>query len=665
MMFRLLAVALPCFLLAPEANAEKFAYPQELQCVDGEFVTTLGPVQATHARTVRRLTRGRPSISVASQGSRSALLRTKEPEKRTEDRKLVSSHDTGYRSADVCLQAERGRRAELLTSRRQNRPLSIERIRCSCNAPVSIAATPNDPHYGLEWGLNQNSDIDINAPQAWDKTVGSENVIIAVIDTGVDYNHSDLTANMWRNPAEIAGNSIDDDSNGVVDDVYGYNAITGSGNPMDDNSHGTHCAGTIGARGNNAVGVAGVAWNVKIMGVKFLSSTGGGYLSDAVRALDYVTMMKNRGLPIVASNNSWGSQGLYAVLTDAAIRARNAGVLLVAAAGNDNNNNDAVAYSPANIPVANVITVAAIDNQGNRASFSNYGATTVHVAAPGVSIASSVPNNGYSYMSGTSMAAPHVSGAIALLASYTSQLTWQELRSRLLSTVRPRAAMQGVVSTGGIINLQAMLDGLAYAPPSPYQPTPQPTATPTSTPTLTPTPQPTLTPTPTPTPIPPTPGYFVLSGQVLFQGAPVSGAQLSANFNGSTQHRVTSGNGQFAFDAVYGPLPYTLAITHPDYTFAAESGSLNRSTEVTIQGAAKQFALSILVVSPSKAPISGAVVSGIGGTLQTDGTGTAQTQLPKSASYTFSVTHPSYDFPISTVGVLRGATTRVVVGKPR
>ncbi|WKZ57998.1 MAG: S8 family serine peptidase [Bdellovibrionota bacterium] len=652
-----------CSAPAYAAEGAPFALPAEQQCVDNEFIVSLGAAKAAHERTIRQVANARRDVSVIDRGTRAALLKTKSGIGAT-----ISSHSSQHRRQNICISAQRERRALLRQARARQRPLALDRIRCSCNAPVRIAVNPNDPYYSLEWGLHQASDIDMNAPQAWDRSTGSEDRYVAVIDTGVDYNHSDLSPNMWRNPGEVAGNGIDDDGNGVVDDVHGYNAITGSGNPADDNGHGTHCAGTIGARGNNGIGITGVVWNTRIIGVKFLNSQGSGNLYDAVKALDYVTALRNRGLPVVASNNSWGAPGLYAVITDAVQRARNAGVLVIAAAGNNNSNNDAVAYSPANIPMANVIAVAAIDSNGNRASFSNYGANTVHLAAPGVSIASTYPGNGYMYMNGTSMAAPHVSGAIMLLASYASNLSWDALRDRLLATVRTSAQLQGVVKTGGYVNLEAMLAGLPHAPPPPVNSTPAPTPTPTNTPTMTPTPLPTATPTPTPTPTPsapPTPGYFTMSGRVLFQGQPVAGAQVSGTFGGTVQHRVTSPNGEFIFDTVYGPLSYSVAVSHPSYTFAAQSGQLIRDTSITFDGSVRQFELAVLVVDSAMRPIPGVSVYGLGATRITDGAGYIRVTLPKLAHYAFNTDHPEYNFPVSLQGILRGNSTRVVVGKPR
>ena len=269
--------------------------------------------------------------------------------------------------------------------------------------------TPNDPYYNNLWGQNNTGqniagtvgtvDADMDAPEAWNTTTGSSDVVIAVIDTGVDYLHEDLTANMWHNPGEIPDNGIDDDSNGYIDDVYGIDAANNSGDPMDklleDGGHGTHVAGTIAATGNNGKGVVGVSWNSKIMALKFLT-TGGGASSDAIECLNYVIAQKNAGVNIVASNNSWGGGDFSAALKDAIEASTNAGVLFLAAAGNGDSagngiDNDTSPHYPSSYDLPGIIAVAATDSDDNLASFSNYGATTVDLSAPGTYTLSSTP----------------------------------------------------------------------------------------------------------------------------------------------------------------------------------------------------------------------------------------------------------------------------------
>lgn len=338
---------------------------------------------------------------------------------------------------------------------------------CEQNQIVSISATtPGDPRLGELWGLIGSGGID--APRGWDyHTGGGAEVVVAVVDTGIDYNHPDLYDNMWRNPGEIPGNGIDDDGNGVVDDVFGYNAITLSGNPMDDNNHGTHVAGTIGARGNNGLGVVGVNWQVKLMGLKFLSANGSGSIAGAIRAIDYMVMMRRRGVNIRVSNNSWGGPGYSAALEEAISRASAEGIIFVAAAGNEANNNDTRASYPANYEVPLVVSVAATDAQRNLATFSNYGANSVDIAAPGVGILSTVRGAGYSSFSGTSMATPHVAGALALLLAYEPGLTANQAVTRLYETAIPYGTLQGLVRTGRGLDLGRLMANEAVPVPAP------------------------------------------------------------------------------------------------------------------------------------------------------------------------------------------------------
>jgi subtilisin family serine protease len=325
---------------------------------------------------------------------------------------------------------------------------------------IQINATPNDPSFGSLWGLHNTgqsggtADADIDAPEAWDITKGSPSIIVGVIDTGIDYNHPDLAANMWRNPGEIAGNGLDDDSNGFVDDVFGADFANNDGNPIDDNNHGTHVAGTIGAVGNNGVGVVGVAWNVRLMALKFLSAGGSGYTSDAIEAINYAIA---KGAKIL--NNSWGGGGYDGALYNAIVAAKNSGIIFVAAAGNSGANNDTGAFYPANYNVDNVVSVAATTRTDTLASFSNYGATTVDLAAPGVSILSTTRSNTYSTFSGTSMATPHVAGAFALVWSANPTLTYRQVIDRVLNNVDPLAALSGRVVTGGRLNVSRALGG--------------------------------------------------------------------------------------------------------------------------------------------------------------------------------------------------------------
>jgi subtilisin family serine protease/subtilisin-like proprotein convertase family protein len=328
---------------------------------------------------------------------------------------------------------------------------------------------PNDPRFGQLYGLHNTGqtggtpDADIDAPAAWDVTTGSGRTIVAVIDTGVDYTHPDLAANMWVNADEIPNNGIDDDANGYIDDVHGYDFVNNDGDPMDDHGHGTHVAGTIGAVGNNGVGIAGVTWDVQIMALKFLDAFGGGYTDDAIRALNYAVA---NGATI--SNNSWGGgfgangDALYVAIQNAA----RADHLFVAAAGNNSADNDVSDSFPANYDLDNIIAVAATDHTDQLAWFSNYGATSVDLAAPGVEILSTVPQtgqlgdpSGYALLSGTSMATPHVTGVAALVRDLHPDWSYAQVIEVILSTVDRIPALEGLTVTGGRLNAAAAVRG--------------------------------------------------------------------------------------------------------------------------------------------------------------------------------------------------------------
>ncbi len=317
--------------------------------------------------------------------------------------------------------------------------------------------SPNDPSFSSLWGLDNTGqsggipDADINAPEAWDITTGSPDTIIAVIDTGVDYTHEDLAANIWVNPGEIAGNGIDDDGNGYIDDVHGINAILHSGDPRDDHGHGTHVSGTIAAAGNNGIGVVGVNWNAKIIGCKFLDSYGNGTDAGAIACLDYLYDLKTREINpvnIVASNNSWGGSAHSQALLEAIDAHRSARMLFIAAAGNDTNDIDSTPHYPASFSLPHMISVAAIGHADSLAWFSNYGRHSVHVAAPGKYIMSTMPGNSYAYKSGTSMAAPHVTGLVGLLKAQDPAREWKALKNLVLAGGQDRAAAAGKTITG-------------------------------------------------------------------------------------------------------------------------------------------------------------------------------------------------------------------------
>lgn len=315
--------------------------------------------------------------------------------------------------------------------------------------------TPSDSDFTKQWGLHntgRNSGsiwspgkkgVDISALEAWGVTKGDKTIKIAVIDTGVDYNHPDLKKNIMVNQAELNGTAgVDDDGNGFVDDTYGYDFGDNDNDPMDGHGHGTHCAGVIGAS-HNGVGIAGVMAKVQILPIKFLKDNGQGTLAGAIGAIDYATQM---GVHIMS--NSWGGGGNSQALKESIERAMDKGIIFVAAAGNSNSDNDTKMTIPAGYDLANIISVGALDGKGKRASFSNYGKKSVHVFAPGVDIYSTVQNNKYKKMSGTSMACPHVSGVAGLLLASEPNLDFKEVRQRLMDTAIRSSKLDDYTASG-------------------------------------------------------------------------------------------------------------------------------------------------------------------------------------------------------------------------
>ncbi len=347
------------------------------------------------------------------------------------------------------------------------------------NLIYHLVGSPNDVQYGQLWGMNNTGQpikdskgveipgvagIDIGAEKAWEITTGSKDVIVAVIDTGVGRNIEDIKDNMWVNEAELKGKAgTDDDKNGFVDDIYGMDFANNDSDPMDDHGHGSHVSGTIGARGDNALDVAGVTWNVRIMALKFLSASGSGSLEGAIKAIDYAT---NKGANVMS--NSWGGGGFSQALMDAITRAKDKGILFVAAAGNAGQNNDNTPTYPASYKVDNILTVAAVDNKGSLASFSCFGVNSVHVGAPGVNVISTTPS-GLQVWNGTSMATPHVSGVAALLKAKFPEMKAADLKERIISTAKPLPALRGKVSSAGMVNAYLALTN-QQAPPDPNDP---------------------------------------------------------------------------------------------------------------------------------------------------------------------------------------------------
>ena len=358
---------------------------------------------------------------------------------------------------------------------------------------VTSGAIAQDSYYtsGALWGMASDdsplaygpagttNQYGSGAEEAWGLGyTGSRGVVVAVLDEGVQVTHPDLVGNIWVNPGEVAGDGIDNDANGFVDDVNGWDFYYDDKTVYDagEDAHGTHVAGTIGALGGNSVGVAGVNWNVTIIPTKFLGPQGG-YISDAVAAMNYLTDLKARhNINLVAVNNSWGGGGYSSALHGAINLAAKADILFVAAAGNSTTNNDATASYPSNYSslqasatetaasYESVIAVASITSTGALSSFSSYGATTVDLAAPGSSIWSTVPANSYASYSGTSMATPHVTGALALYASYNTAANAAGLRSAILGNTKATTSLAGKTVTGGRLSVEGLFSAVATPP---------------------------------------------------------------------------------------------------------------------------------------------------------------------------------------------------------
>jgi len=524
---------------------------------------------------------------------------------------------------------------------------------------------PNDPSFGSLWGLDNTGQTildvagtagaHISARLAWDISTGSRATVVGVVDTGIDYTHPDLAANVWSAPTSftvtIGGTAIT-----CAAGTHGFNAINKTCNPQDDHSHGTHVAGTIGAVGNNGVGVAGVNWTASIMGAKFLDASGSGSTANAINAIDFTIQAKQifgAGANVRVLNNSWGGGGFSQALLDAINQANTNNILFVAAAGNSGTNNDTTPSYPASYAAPNVVAVAATNNNDGLASFSSYGLNSVHLGAPGVDVASTIPANQYAYFSGTSMASPHVAGAAALVLSVCA-LDTAGVKSNLLSNVDPIGSMTGVTTTGGRLNVNKAIRACS-APATPDF---------------------TLSATP--------------SSRSVTQGAGTTYTVTvtpSGGFNGAVT--LSASGLPAAATATFSPNPtsgastmtVTTASTTPTgsypLTITGTSGSLSRTTTVTlvVTGPVTQdFTLS---ATPSSRTISrgarttytvtitrsggftGSVSFSIGG-LPAGATGTFKPNPTTAGSSTLTVrttsTTPTGSFPLTITGTGAGLT---------
>jgi len=324
------------------------------------------------------------------------------------------------------------------------------------DAPPFVPVLPHDPRFEDQWALANSGQrggkkgADISATKAWVTTTGSDKVVVAVLDSGVDYTHEDLAPNMWTRPGNLA--PYHDNELGTIDDTNGFNAIDSSSDPMDENGHGTHCAGIIGAEGSNDIGISGVNWKVQIMPLKFMNAGGFGTTKDAIEAINYVIDRKKDGVNVRIISASWGSTQKSRALEEVIRKAYENDILFVAASGNASTNNDRTPHFPSSYNVPNVISVAALDRNDQLARFSNYGVKSVAIAAPGVDILSTWLGNQYEEKSGTSMATPVVSGVAALIVAEHPHISVDDLKKKLLASVDKLPELNGKIATGGRIN---------------------------------------------------------------------------------------------------------------------------------------------------------------------------------------------------------------------
>ena len=330
------------------------------------------------------------------------------------------------------------------------------------NSTIHVENTAtNDPGLSTQWALDSTNYAGIDAAAAWGVTQGSSSTIVAVIDSGLDLTHPEFAGRVWTNAGEVNGKpGVDNDGDGLANDLHGWNFLTNTSDVSDDNGHGTHVSGILAATGNNGIGVAGVNWKAQIMPLKFIGADGNGSVDDAIRAIYYAV---DHGARVI--NASWGGGDHVQTLTDAISYANVHNVVFVTAAGNESVNNGVRRSYPADDRLPNTISVAAIDINGALASFSNYGATTVDIAAPGVNIRSTVPG-GYATYSGTSMSTPYVSGVVSLLVGLHPELTAAQLVQRVLNAAKPLPSLQGKVITGGVVDAaNAVNDSYSAAHP--------------------------------------------------------------------------------------------------------------------------------------------------------------------------------------------------------
>lgn len=644
--------------------------------VANEVLITASPRQDHVAEKYLKEATGQEEIAIIDNSYSAVTLHIPLDEKLPEGA-VVSEDEIASACKDFQGYIRRLRRNNAENRRRDQKPSLVYNLQCGPNSIVTTSALPNDKRFSELWAAsNSILDVDLDLPAAWNKATGSENVVVAVVDTGVDSTHPDLIANMWKNLAEVNGvGGVDDDGNGVIDDIHGFNAIDGTGNPIDDNNHGTHVAGTIGAAGNNKIGVVGVNWKVKLMAVKFMTSAGSGTMSDAVKALDYVTNMKLAGVNIVASNNSWGLTSESPALLSAISRSNNANILFIAAAGNAGLNIDSTPYYPASYSQSNIISVGAVAALGNLPTWTNYGLQNVDLVAPGENILSCLPNNTYGYLSGTSMAAPQVTGALALLKGYAPDMTVEQLKSTLFNTSKSELGAIGKTVYGSMPSVSAMLneaDRLGLNNPSNPGPTPLPTISRTPTPIASPTATPMPTPMPTPTAAP---GYYNFLVTIVDASSqdPLPLAKFEVEINGVRTSGYTDNSGRVSLMNVFGLSGSTanLYFSHTGYPTRLSSITLGNPAYPTYwiwsNFGENKYPLRAKVTDKNGIAVVGVTVKDpILGAATTSSLGIAEFLVPYGTNYSLSVSKYNSDFLSPTLsGQIKGAVTRSFVMLPK
>lgn len=663
-------------------NAESVT--AQTSCRGGEYVLSLSNVSPKRQRAVEVFedalqdAEGKTADAVVADQTTSSIF--------------VINTDSSGENVDAddanaaCRALRQNAREDLLAARNAGEnQVSAKRerfISCSCNVILKqYAQPPSDPLLQYQWHLKANTTTINNNDVAgmWrDNHTSAASVVIAITDTGVEYTHPDLQQNMWTNTAEIAGNGVDDDHNGYTDDVYGARIVSNvkGGDPRDDNGHGTHCAGIIGARANNGIGLSGVLWNTKMMAVKFLDSHGSGDLYDSVTALDYVLAQRNRGVNVRVVNASWGAGVYIQPLYDAIARLNSAGIMFVAAAGNAGQNNDTTPNYPSNYGLPNVISVMAMDQGGHVTSWSNYGYTHDEVLAPGDNIASTYINGQYQYLSGTSMAAPQITALIAAGFEYKPSATTAQMRAALLETTSEPFDNYGVcplLQSGHeckLVRAPLLFGALDDGGSTPTNPTP------TSIPTLQPTPQPTQVPTAVPTAQPtPTiqPGPVSVKGTITDSssyGMPqfaklIAGARIVFTWSGGTIVRYSSANGEFSIPSVLSGGTYTVTISRAGFEEQRLSGTLNGNLNLQVVSRRKSYKIAGRVILTDQTPLAGVTImdENIGATA-TDSLGRFELQAPFGYNYNLSASRMGLAFKGAQIyGKVEGDVERVFVAQ--